>query len=325
MPVKQPDNSNPQFSNTDEELRQALLKLREQGKIKDLPDYLTANQPGTPAGAGAQVAESADVAPDQNTNAEAMPAVAETATPDDDRGSIQAPTAQDRAVQPAGVDSGHQASVEVPERVSAVPAAERETKIVISRRGVDDTASKADKPVATPWTLQQFFDGEIDLEVELSKRFSMMPMMSTVKFRTLGSQAGRRVATLEAADGSATLIIDADVPSKVIQLSFTYGSMLTLRFSLDTLTGADQSRWLELMKREQGGLAFLWGPGRWQSDYMICISRRYVTSIYAFSPNNFEAAIRLTPAVMADVLKWLHEIWNAPDDKPDQDTPLLTW
>lgn len=297
MPAKQPDNRNPQSSNTDEELRQALLKLREQGKIKDLPDYLMQNQPAAPVSAEAQVpvVEAAPVVPDQAVSAEAVP------------DAVQKPVAA------------------APEREIVIPAAEREAKVIISRRAADEPTPKADKPVATPWTLQQFFDGEIDLEVELSKRFSMMPMMSSVKFRTLGSQAGRRVATLEAADGSATLIIDADVPSKVIQLSFTYGSMLTLRFSLDTLTGSDQSRWLELMNREQGGLAFLWGPGRWQSDYMICISRRYVTSIYAFSPHNFEAAIRLTPAVMADVLKWLDEIWNAPDDKPDHDAPLLTW
>ncbi|MCA9914417.1 MAG: hypothetical protein KC496_13775, partial [Anaerolineae bacterium] len=41
------------------------------------------------------------------------------------------------------------------------------------------------RPEKTPWTLQQFFDGEIDLDVELAKRFPSMPIMSKIDFRTL--------------------------------------------------------------------------------------------------------------------------------------------
>ncbi len=180
------------------------------------------------------------------------------------------------------------------------------------------------RPEKTPWTLQQFFDGEIDLDVELAKRFPSMPIMSKIDFRTLGAGSGRRVALLSTQDGGATLTVDADQNTKVIQLSFTFGSMLTLRFVLDHLNDVDRTRWLELMRRDEGGLAFLWGPSRWQEEYLVCISRRSFTSMYAFSPNNFEAAARLTPTVTRKYLDWLDEIWQAEADE-DDDSPLLTW
>lgn len=177
----------------------------------------------------------------------------------------------------------------------------------------------------TPWTLQQFFDGEIDLDIELSKRFPSMPLLSTIKFRNLGSNSGRKVATLDTADGAASLIVDADTKTKVVQLSFTYGSMMSLRYSLNQLSDMDRTRWLELMKRDNGGLAFLWGPSRWQDDYLICIARKYATNIYAFSPSSFESAVRLTPTVTKQLIDWLDEVWQAVIDESDDDSPLLTW
>lgn len=180
-------------------------------------------------------------------------------------------------------------------------------------------------PDEAPWTLQQFFNGEIDLDVELSKRFPTMPMLSIIKFRTLGSNSSRRVATLATQDGAASLTVDADVATKVIQLSFTLGSMLTLRFAMTDLSDMDRNRWLELMRRDQGGLAFLWGPPRWAQDYMICISRKYFTNLYAFSPHNFEAGVRLTPAVTRQLLDWIEELWKAQFKQDDESPPLLTW
>lgn len=179
-------------------------------------------------------------------------------------------------------------------------------------------------PASPPWTLQQFFDGEIDLDVELASRSQNMPVMSTIKFRELGTRSGRGVATISTSDGSAQVIFDADAVSRVVQMSFTYGAMLTLRFSLRDLSDMDRSRWLELMRRDQGGLAFLWGPARWESDYVICIVRKYFTNFYAFSPNNFEAAIRMTPDVSRKLLDWLEDFWKQP---PSEDEPpaLLTW
>jgi hypothetical protein len=193
-------------------------------------------------------------------------------------------------------------------------------------RAVDKTISTHPARELTsepPWTLEQFFNGEIDLDVELTKRFPTMPMMANVHFRTLGTKSGRRVATLNTQDNSASLVIDADMSSKVIQMSFTLGSMLTLRFSLAQLSDMDRTRWVDLMRRDQGGLAFLWGPNRWASDYLICISRK--TNFYAFSPNNFEAGIRLTPPVMKQLLDWLDEVWSELTQEDDDSSPLLTW
>jgi hypothetical protein len=175
-----------------------------------------------------------------------------------------------------------------------------------------------------PWTLQQFFNGEIDLDAELVKRFSSMPLMSTIHFRSLGTRTGRGVATLTTVDGAASVILDADAATHVVQMSFTFASMLTLRFTLDSLSDVDRKRWLELMRREQGGLAFLWGPTRWENDYVICLSRKYFTNLYAFSPNNFEAAIRMTPEVTKKLLAWLEDFWKKP--LPEEAPPkLLTW
>lgn len=175
-----------------------------------------------------------------------------------------------------------------------------------------------------PWTLQQYFAGEIDLESELSTRFSSMPLMSLIKFRTLGTQTGRGVATVSAPDGSAEVIFDADKNTGVVHMSFTLGSMLTLRFSLTDLSFENRQRWLDLMQRDEGGLAFLWGPERWEKDYLICMTHKYFTNIYAFSPNNFSAAIRMTPDVTKQLLDWLQTYWQKNDS--DDDTPkLLTW
>ncbi len=181
------------------------------------------------------------------------------------------------------------------------------------------------RPEQTPWTLQQFFDGQIDLDVELAKRFPSIPTMASIRFRTLGAESSRRVALLATQDGSATVTVDADQKTKVVQLSFTFGSMLTLRFVLDTLNDVDRARWLELMRREQGGMAFLWGPRRWEDEYLICVSRNAFTTMYAFSPHNFEAAVRLTPTVTDKYLDWLEENWQETPDEDDDDGPLLTW
>jgi hypothetical protein len=108
-------------------------------------------------------------------------------------------------------------------------------------------------------------------------------------------------------------------------MSFTLGSMLTLRFTMNELSELDRTRWLELMQREEGGLAFLWGQTRWSNDYVICIARKYFTNFYAFSPHNFEAAVRLTPGVIKQLLEWLEDIWSS--SPPVDETPptLLTW
>lgn len=176
----------------------------------------------------------------------------------------------------------------------------------------------------TPWTLQRFFDGDIDLDAELSQRFPNAKMMSTIHFRTMGSKSKRGVATLASQDGSGQMVIDVDGQTKQMQMSVTYGSMLTLRFTFDHLGDSERTRWLELMRRKEGGLAFLWGQTRWEQDYLICVGRRYFFNFYAFSPRNFEAAVRMTPDVARALLDWLDNYWKAPPKK-ESSAPLLSW
>jgi len=177
---------------------------------------------------------------------------------------------------------------------------------------------------SAPWALQQFFNGEIDLDRELAARFPNVPLMSTIRFRSLGAKSKRGVATLATQDGVASTLVEADAGTKAVQVSFSFGSMLTLRFRLEDLSDVDRSRWLELMRREQGGLAFLWGQSRWENDYVICIARKHYTNLYAFSRREFEAAIRMTPDVARQLVDWLDSMWKpeAPTDAPPK---LLTW
>lgn len=179
-----------------------------------------------------------------------------------------------------------------------------------------------------PWTLEQFLNGEIDLDFELNRRFPNMPMMATVQFRALGTKAERRVATLTTQDNSASLLVDVDIASKNTQFSFILGNMLSLRFILDEASGvsdADRQRWLELMKRDGGGLGFLWGASRWGKDYVVCVNRRTYANFFAFSPQRFEAAARLTPPVMKQFLAWLEEAWKPVAPPADLEAPILTW
>ncbi|GAB4313652.1 MAG: hypothetical protein Kow00117_06200 [Phototrophicales bacterium] len=201
----------------------------------------------------------------------------------------------------------------------AIMALEESEPIIVSKQ-----QTAVAPQIDPPWALQQFFNGEIDLAVELSERFSTTPLMSVIKTRTLGTRKERGVAELSTPDGAAAIIFEADKTNHVVQLSFTFGSMLTLRFRLDDLNHTDRTRWLELMRRDQGGLAFLWGPSRWESDYVICITRKYYTNFYAFSPRHFEAAARLTPEVTTKLLNWLETFWQQ-DEKDDEPPQLLTW
>ncbi|MFN8372858.1 MAG: hypothetical protein U0694_08270 [Anaerolineae bacterium] len=187
-------------------------------------------------------------------------------------------------------------------------------------------ASQLKAPLGNvPWTLEQFFKGKIDLDKELVMRFPNMPLMSVITFRSLGSNTNRGVATLSTADGGATLVVDATATGdRTVQFSFTYGSMLTLRFKLDTLSELDRSRWLDLMRRKQSGLTFLWGQSRWENDYVICVSRKHYVSLLAFSKNQFEAAVRLTPNAMKQLVDWIEGFWKA--QPAEEDPPqMLTW
>jgi hypothetical protein len=225
----------------------------------------------------------------------------------------------------------------VPEPTKPTPEPAKPTTpkpVTLSAKPSKELTSSKTQPVPAldippaPWTLEQFLNGEIDLDFELNRRFPNMPMMSTVQFRALGTKAERRVATLGTQDNSASLVVDVDIASKNTQFSFVLGNMLSLRFILDEASGvsdADRQRWLELMKRDSGGLGFLWGASRWGKDYVVCVNRRTYANFFAFSPQRFEAAVRLTPPVMKQFLAWLADAWKPVEPPANPEAPILTW
>lgn len=162
---------------------------------------------------------------------------------------------------------------------------------------------------SAPLVLQRFFTGEIDLDTELSRRFNGAPLMSYIALRPKTPGASPRgTAEIMSQDNNAALLADINRFTGVLELSFTLGSMLSLRFTLSNLPEVDRRRWLDLMRREQG-IAFLWSRARWERDYMIFIVRKYNIRAYAFSPHGFEAAVRMTPEVLATTLDWLEAYW----------------
>jgi hypothetical protein len=163
-----------------------------------------------------------------------------------------------------------------------------------------------------PITLQQFFTGEIDLDTELAQRFSGAPLLSAASFYPKDGESAasrRHTAFLTTQDNAAMVTIELPLKSAEIEATFTLNSMLSFRFNLGALDRSDQQRWLSLMRRSDGGIAFLWSKDRWEKDYMIFVVRQHFTRLYAFSPNKFEAAARITPDLVEDLLKWLEHIW----------------
>lgn len=167
-----------------------------------------------------------------------------------------------------------------------------------------------------PLTLQPFFKDQINLNQELVRRFPNMPLMSNVRFRDLYRNGERGVATLSSQDGAASLIVDVSNRTSEMQFAFMYGSMLSLRFELNELSDLDRRAWLDNMDNRQEDVVFLWGQSRWAKDYIICVPHRYYLSLLAFSQNNFEAAVRMTPALSEELFGWLRSFWYP--DMPDQ-------
>lgn len=169
-----------------------------------------------------------------------------------------------------------------------------------------------------PITLQQFFTGEIDLDTELATRFSSSPLISSmsVQPKNIGVLTRRASAILTSQDGEAMLTFDLRLQSGYLEVIFTASSMLSFRFDLGQIQQADRQRWLDLMHRKTGGIAFLWSRQRWENDYMIWVVREYFVRLYAFSPKRFEAGVRMTPDVIQKLLTWLEEHWVKPQAAP---------
>ncbi len=172
-------------------------------------------------------------------------------------------------------------------------------------------ANTTSAPLAiVPWTLQHYFDGEIDLVKELAGRFAQVPVMSLINLREVGTKNPRGVATISTQDGAASLIVEVDMRSRAVQFTYALNSMLALRFCPGRLSEMDRTEWLEPMRREVGEAAFLWDEMRWKSDFLIGAAHKNFTLLFAFSPNHVEAAARLTPDVAHKLLDWLETAWQ---------------
>mgnify|MGYP005846455175 CR=1 FL=1 len=179
----------------------------------------------------------------------------------------------------------------------------------------------ADSPLhkGVPWVLQQFFQGGIDLDQELSARYPQMPIMSLINFRMQGAAGKIGVATLSTQDGAAGLRVELDTTTKAVSFAFALSSMLAFRFNLTGLTDRDRQHWLDPMRREADEVAFLWSQARYRADYIIAAPHKHFTNLYAFSPANVEAATRLTADVTRKLLGWLEGFWLESSAPPPQE------
>ena len=168
-----------------------------------------------------------------------------------------------------------------------------------------------------PIELQRFFSGESDLDAELAQRFPNAPLLSHLRLIPRPGEPAQRQATaiISSQDDSASMMIDVpvsipDPQSATIDVSFSLMSMLAVRFTVAPLVEQDRARWLDLMRRENG-ITFLWTHYRWEHPYVIFVVREHFARLYAFSPAGIEAAARLTPDVLDDLIGWLEGLWFA--------------
>jgi hypothetical protein len=176
--------------------------------------------------------------------------------------------------------------------------------------------------------LAQYFNGEIDLAQELAGRFPQMPLMSLIYFRVQGAKNPIQIATISTQDGAASLRVEIDAAAKITAFTFSLNSMLCARFMPSGLSQLDRAHWLEPLKRESGEIAFLWGAQRFRSDYLIAVSQKIYTNIFAFSPDHTEAAARLTSEVCRKFTAWIEPHWAAMKDEQaeaDASSQNLTW
>lgn len=198
------------------------------------------------------------------------------------------------------------------------------TTMPLSQTSEPNGSAPIPLPARAPWLLQQFIDGEISevaLDAQMSSRFPNMPVLSTISFRH--DKRGRYdMAMLATQDGAAMMLVEFDHRAQATQFSFTIRSMLTLRYALPGLTRLERERWLETMRLYESRMAFLWGQKRWESNYLLALTHKYHTNVYAFSPHHFESAARLTTEVTRQLVDWLDTCWQPP---ANGDTSPLNW
>jgi hypothetical protein len=216
-----------------------------------------------------------------------------------------------------GPDVAQQAS-ELPPGTGALRGAAREMHARITAqdrqrllRDLGGTGSlrRSIKVDQAPVTIKQFLRGEIDLDTELARRFASAPLMTSAAMDPKDARAASRAtAMMMSQDMAAMLTFDIYADQDVTESTFTLSHMLALRFRLATLSGYDKRRWLDLMRREAGA-AFLWSGRRWEDDYLIFVLRPHYVRLYAFSPQRFEASVRISHPVARQLIDWLEMRW----------------
>ncbi len=188
---------------------------------------------------------------------------------------------------------------------------ERITNMDRQRLAKELKTSKSSITTNAPITLQQFFTGEIDLDSELARRFANAPLMSELRLNPKKPakllETRRAGALMGTQDNASQMAFDMDIRDGALVVSFTLGSMLSFHFDIGVIEPSERKRWLELMRR-QSGIAFLWTSDRWQRDYVIWVVRENFARLYAFS-GQFEAAARITPDILHQLLDWMEAFW----------------
>jgi len=163
-----------------------------------------------------------------------------------------------------------------------------------------------------PVTIKQFLRGEIDLDTELARRFANAPLLTSIARSPQDTRpASRATAMMTSQDGGAMLTFDIYSDQNISEATFTLNHMLAQKFHMSELSNYDRRRWLDLMRRE-AGVAFLWTSRRWEEDYFIFVLRPHYVRMYAFSPQRFEASVRLTHPVARQLINWLDMRWSQP-------------
>jgi hypothetical protein len=179
-----------------------------------------------------------------------------------------------------------------------------------------------------PYILQQFFLGKIDLDVELMKRFPGTPLLSSASFTPApGKRARRGFAVFKSQDEAAAAVLDLQGTEGMLEASFLQRGMIGVRFNLGQVVETQRKRFLDLMHRPNG-IAILWTRERWESDYLVFVVRERFARIYAFG-DRYEAACRLPPDILNDMVKWFSGFWatdaETPDAKPDDPSDAAAW
>ena len=128
-------------------------------------------------------------------------------------------------------------------------------------------------------------------------------------------------------DGAAGLSFE--IAGNDLEISFLLGGMISVRFALAGLFDVSRQRFLELMQRSNG-ITFVWTKERWERDYLVFVVRERYARMYAFSPGRFEAACRLTPDGLEQLVAWLTGFWSGdsgagPQELKPEDHPSGTF